>query len=387
MSAFRDLFRVPSFAWLFGTSIIGRFPQGMVGLALMMLITQTSSYAVFSAVSAATTAGAFIAGPALSRLADARGHRRVLQISAVLHAGGTCALALVPHDPPLLIAVAFLVGVSAPPLTASLRAVLPVLVGPDRRRSAYAMEATAQEITFVLGPPVAALASSLGGPRLAIFVAAAFVLAGTVGYARDRNAELSRPPADRPREERAGLGAVLRIPGLARLLGGTALLTCALAAQVLGVAALVSGASVSADAGLVMAVGSLGSLVGGLLYGSVRRRAIQPRHLLLLVSTGLFVLALAPDTGVLSVVLFLWGGTVAPTMSRLFERLSELVPAGSATEAFGWMGSALAIGNAVGTLFAGLLVDGFGSHAALPAAAVIALLGALVVPPGGERPA
>jgi predicted MFS family arabinose efflux permease len=309
----------------------------------------------------------------------------VLQVSAVLNTGGTCALALVPHSPPLLIAVAFLVGLSAPPLTASLRAVLPVLVGQGGRRSAYALEATAQEITFVLGPPVAALAASLGGPRLAIFVAAAFVLIGTIAYARDRNVAVPLPPAEKQPGKRAGMGAVLRIPGLARLLGGAAMLTCALAAQVIGVAALVSGASVSADAGLVMACGSLGSLAGGLLYGSIRHRTFDLRHLLLLVSAGLLVLAFAPNTGVLTIVLFLWGGTVAPTMSRLFERLSELVPAGSATEAFGWMGSALAIGNAVGTMIAGPLVDELGSRAALPAAAVIALLGALIVPGRGTH--
>ncbi|MFG6201989.1 MFS transporter [Nonomuraea sp. JJY05] len=375
-TTYRDLFRVPSFAWLFGSSIVGRFPHGMLGLALMMLVTEESSYAVFSLVSAATTAGAFIAGPALSRLADARGHRRVLEITAVLNAGGVCALALVPNSAPVLIVVAFLVGLSAPPLTASVRAVLPVLVGDGRRRTACALEAIAQEVTFVLGPPAAALAASAGGPRVAIFVAAALVLLGTVAYARDGKVQVSPPPAGK----RARWGAVLRFPGLARLMGGAAMLTCALAAQVLGVAALVSGASVSADAGLVMACGSLGSLLGGLLYGSVRHRAIDLRHLLLLVAAGLVVLALAPNTVALTVVLFLWGGTVAPTMSRLFERLSELVPAGSATEAFGWAGSALAIGNAAGTVIAGLLVTRFGPHVALPAAAVFALVAALIVP-------
>lgn len=384
-TTYRDLFRVPSFAWLFGTSIVGRFPQGMTGLAVMMLVTEQSSYAVYSVVSAATTAGAFVAGPVLSRLADVRGHRRVLELSAFLNAGAMSALALVPHSLPLLIAVAFLIGVSAPPLTASVRAVLPALVDAARRRSAYALEATAQEITFVLGPPAAALVAAAGGPRLAIFVSAALALAGVVAYTRDRNMPAPQPRAEKAAGTPAGMGAVLRSQGLARLMGGAALLTCALAAQVLGVTALVSGQQVSAGAGFVLACGSLGSLVGGLLYGSVRHRPIDLRHLLLSVSAGLAILALAPNTAVLVAVLFLWGATVAPTMSRLFERLSELAPADSTTEAFGWMGGALAVGNAAGTVIAGLLVTELGPRAALPAAVVFALLAAFIVPSGRKR--
>lgn len=71
VGAYRELLRTPSIAWLLTTSIVGRLNQGMAGFALLLLTTEHSTYAVFSAVSAAGVTGSFIAGPLLSRWASA----------------------------------------------------------------------------------------------------------------------------------------------------------------------------------------------------------------------------------------------------------------------------------------------------------------------------
>ncbi|MGH8890751.1 MAG: MFS transporter, partial [Acidothermaceae bacterium] len=83
---YKQLLHAPSVPWLLATSVVGRFNQGMTGLALLLLVTQHSTYAVAGAVSASYLVGGCAAGPVLSRLADARGRRRVLAVTSVLFA-------------------------------------------------------------------------------------------------------------------------------------------------------------------------------------------------------------------------------------------------------------------------------------------------------------
>ncbi|MET8211631.1 MFS transporter [Streptomyces sp. NPDC005373] len=376
-ATYRDLLRTPAVSWLLTTSVIGRFNQGMTGLALLMLITEHHSYAVAGLISTASVAGAFLAGPLLSRWADTHGRRRVLAATSVLNALTMTAIVLAPAEVPVLAVLCFLSGMCTPPLTAAVRAALPALVGEDRRKAVFALESTLQELIFVLGPPATAMLAAVGGPRLAVAACGACVLVGTLGYARDRNADIGRQAAGtRPKS-----GRVLRTPGIPRVLAAGALLYGALACQSLGVIAVVSGSRVGADAGFVVAAGSLGSLVGGLVYGSLSRHRAQLRHLMLFVAVGLATLPLAPGRNVLTILVFCWGLTLAPAMSQLFERLSSLAPPESATEAFGWMNSVVTAGNALGAAFSGVLITTFGVRAPLVAACVAAALAAAVCEP------
>ncbi|MEU9246188.1 MFS transporter [Streptomyces sp. NPDC048385] len=360
---------------MLATSVVGRFSQGMTGLALMMLTTERSTYAVASVVSTAAAVGGFVAGPVLSRLADRYGRRRVLVITAVLYASTMGVLAAVPPQPLVLTALSLVAGLCTPPMTAAVRAALPVFVGQERRRSAFALESTAQELIFVLGPPATALCASLGGPPLAVATCGLLVLVGTLGYTRGPYVEVRAPHAP---ETSTGGGHVLRTPGMGRVLVTAGLVFASLSGQTLGVVAMVDSQHVSPRAGLVLACGSLGSLVGGLAYGALRGRPIRFRHLSLALSAGLVALAFAPDTRALVVLVFLWGLTVAPTISCLLEWLSSLAPPESATEAFGWLSSALIVGNSLGSLLGGVLITTYDARAPIAMAAGFALLAALV---------
>ena len=375
-TTYRNLLNAPSVPWLLGTSVVGRANQGMTGLALLLLVTERSTYAVAGAVSASYLAGACLAGPVLSRLADSRGRRKVLAITAVLFALAMGALALVPPDPALLALFALFGGLCIPPVTASIRAVLPALVSAEQRRSVFALESTVQELIFVLGPPLTAGLAALGGPRPAVAAAGGLVLLGSLGFVRDHNADAGRHTGPRPKG-----GRVLREPGIPGVMAAGFAIVSAFAAETVGVVALVSGRHASSGAAFTLACTSIGSLCGGLFYGSRQRHRAQLRHLLLFVASGLAVLLLAPDRLVLTILLFCWGLTIAPALSRLFERLASLAPPGATTEAFGWMGSGLTAGNAMGSAIGGVLVTASGGRAALAAAVGFTLLAALVCEP------
>lgn len=375
-TTYRDLLRTPSVPWLLGTSVVGRANQGMNGLALLLLVTQRSTYAVAGAVSAAYLAGAFLAGPIWSRLADSHGRRKVLSATAVAFALSMAGLALVPPHPGLLALFALFGGLSVPPVTASIRAVLPALVPVEQRRSVFALESTVQELIFVLGPPATAVLATIGGPRLAVAAAGVLVLLGALGFARDHNADAGRHVGERLKG-----GRVLREPGIPGVVAAGFALIAAFACETVGVVALVSGRHASSSSAFILACTSLGSLCGGLIYGSRRRHRAQLRHLLIFVATGLAVLILAPDRLVLTLLLFCWGLTIAPALSRLFERLASLAPPAATTEAFGWMGSGLTAGNALGSVLGGVLVTASGGRAALGLSVALTFAAAFVCEP------
>ncbi|MGW1271964.1 MFS transporter, partial [Streptomyces sp. NPDC002491] len=186
VAAYREFLRTPSVSWLFLTSIVGRFNQGMTSLAMLMLTIDRSSYAVYSAVSAVGMIGALVSGPLLSRLAEARGRRRLLAATAALHTAAMAALILVPPEPVLLVCLSLCLGLCTPPLTSTVRATVPVLVRPEQGRTFFALEATAQEEVFDVGPVMTSFLAAVGGPRLGLAACGTLVLVGTVAYAACR---------------------------------------------------------------------------------------------------------------------------------------------------------------------------------------------------------
>ncbi|MER5861368.1 MFS transporter [Streptomyces sp900105245] len=182
-------------------------------------------------------------------------------------------------------------------------------------------------------------------------------------------------------------------PGARRPAGGTrwaccgrppcALLLCALVflggtVGALDVAAIaVAGRQDAAWlAGALPAVFSAAGLLGGILFTRLQpATAPQPRHLLLvaaLFAAGwLPLLAPLPAPAVLAAAV-LPGALFVPLLTVASLALTALAPAGTSTEAVGWMSSAMRLGLAGGTALAGPL----GGHFALPllAAALCALL-------------
>ena len=71
--------------------------------------------------------------------------------------GGVLVAAVAAGAGPVLASVlAFVAGASVPPLSASLRTLIPSLVGKDRVDTAFALDALMLELVFIVGPLLAA---------------------------------------------------------------------------------------------------------------------------------------------------------------------------------------------------------------------------------------
>jgi MFS family permease len=91
-------------------------------------------------------------------------------------------------------------------------------------------------------------------------------------------------------------------------------------------------------------------------------------------------------------VLFVAGAAIAPTYAAVYAMVDDAAPAGTVTEAFAWLATAIGIGAAAGAATAGALADTAGPSAAFVlagAAGAIALLATLLrsrTLPSGEAP-
>lgn len=363
-------------------SVVGRLPLGMTGLAVLLLVREaTGSYAAAGLVSAAYAVALALVTPLRARTADRRGPIGILLLVGVLHPLALIGLVLLAASGAgavVLAAAAVAAGATVPPLGAVLRAMWVHLVPASALITAYALEAVVIELCFVGGPLLVAVLTALLGPSAAVLAAAALTLAGTVWLVRTPAVRAVSPVGSPPHL----LGPLVSSP-VRGLLLGVGLVGAGFGAIEVALPAFVEelGRQPSA-AGVLLAVWSVGSMGGGLVYGAVAPRTGQRRQLprlvaLLALGTVLPLLAVGPSSLLLmGAALVGYGVAIAPYFACNSVLLGGSAPTGTATEAFAWNSSSIFGGAALGTAAAGLLVEQVGVQAAF---GVTAASGALAL--------
>jgi predicted MFS family arabinose efflux permease len=367
------------------TALLARLPEAMVPLALLLLVRdEGGSYGAAGAVAAAFALGAAVGGPLGGRLIDRLGQPAVLAIAAALRSAALLGIVLTAGSSlPAAGVLAAACGALTPPLEPALRALWPDLAGDDEHAlaAAYELDAGAQELIFVVGPLLVAVAVTTWSPEAALHLAAAIGLLGAVAFAlappartwhAGQHAPVSWTAAVRAPE----VGVLLAIGGLAGAATGMVnVTTTAFAEHTLGDRAL---------AGWLLAAWALGALIGGLSAASRRwRRGPEHRLTTLLVIFGVaFVPALlARSTGSMAAALAISGALLAPTLACVFVLTGSRALPGTITETFAWLTSSFLVGSAAGSALGGTLNGGDTAAASVrgyAAAALIVWLGALV---------
>lgn len=392
-TGYADLLRTPHAARLLGGTLLGRLPNAMAALAVVLFLrSQGAGYGLAGALSAVYGCSVAVGQPLLGRAVDRRGQPRVMAGAALLSAAGFALLAATGPEPlPPATAAVVLAGVATPPLEGGLRALWPDVLGrEDRVQRAYALDAAAQEVLFTVGPLLVTLVVAAASEAVAVVVTGLLGVAGTLVV-------VTAPPSRRWRaveREAHWLGA-LRSAGLAVLLGaffflGIALGAVSLAAVVYGDAH--GGGSVAA---YVLAANGLGALAGGLTYGA-RSWPGQPEWRLRVLSVALAAcylpLMLVPGVPWMLLLAALAGFFLAPALACGFLVVDRHAPPGTVTEAFSWVVTTVGVGAALGTAVAGAAAQhggaaaGFGVAGAggLVATAVLLSTGRILVAPNPE---
>ncbi|MGX7826436.1 MFS transporter [Actinokineospora sp. 24-640] len=313
--------------------------------------------------------GTAVGSPLMGRVVDGRGLRVMLLVST---AGGGVFWFSAPLLPyPALLLACFFAGLTMLPVSMLGRQVVTAVVPPALRRTALAMDSMSIELVFMVAPAVAIYLTSRHSSQAAMWtVGVAMLLSGAALYAMN--------PPIRPEHEGSGAKPPRR-EWLDRRLTGA--LVCAG-----GAAFVISGMEVALIAnmtalglttwiGLVIVVMCLASLVGGFVYGGLKR---VPPLWALMGAMGLLTMPvglLGGSPWLLAVALIPSSLLCAPTITSASEDVTRLTPAAARGEAMGLQGSAFTLGAMLGAPLAGVIVD----HASPAMAYLVAGLGAAVI--------
>lgn len=388
LGGYRELWRTHGVTALLLSSLLARLPVLATMVPVAFLAKDASgSFRWAGVVAGAYSVGMAIAGPLWSRAADRRGPRGVLLITGLSWSVALLAIALLPAGLYRLLPVLTIIaGALVPPVMQTLRAAWPRVVQGPALRTAYAVDATAQELLFMVGPMLGATAVSVASPRLGVLLAAAMSALFIWWYAL-------RQPRPLPHDDHAAVPLTAR-----QLLWHRHRLPLILAFGLwimsfngisLAIVAFADDHGQRLIAGIFEAVWAFGSLVGGAVAGALPgRRTSYLWRRAALVGAGMLLCVFATSAPVtLGIALAVSGLTLAPAIGALYERLGALTPDVARTEVFGWMGSAAMGGAAIGSAVAGAVIEGFGVRYVWLLAAVLAAISTVLllrVPPEVE---
>jgi MFS family permease len=372
VSSYIDLLKTPGVGRIIGAQLTARFPSGMLSLAYLLHVERVhDSYGAAGLVLAATSIGQAIAGPLTSRWMGVWGMRRVIVLTLIVCTAAILSIALIPMSVPAYMIVGFIGGLSTPPIQPAVRTIYPKMVNSRQLTPLFSLDASAQEIIWVAGPVITTFVAIQVSTQSAILLAGAFLIAGGVWFIASPELGWVRIP-----RSKRSFGTVLKRPPvlLATITGF--LLVGACAAVEAGVVAVFGHGG--PEAGIVLAVFALGSLVGGLSLGHLPIGPWALARRMLVVFVGMALALVWLDFWWLSIALLIAGIGIAPALAVIFAIVSSSVKFSDTAEAYGWVGTGQLIGAAIGSAIAGFLIDANGAIGGFWAAAVFALLGFVV---------
>jgi MFS family permease len=376
VSSYSNLLKTPGVARIISAQLVARFPSGMLSLAFLMHIERIhESYGAAGLVLAATSIGQAIAGPLTSRWMGVWGMRPVLILTTSVCTVAVVAIALldtpIPTPVPVYMVLGLVAGLANPPVQPAVRTIYPKMVNSRQLTPLFSLDASAQEIIWVLGPVIATFLAIQVNTTAGILVAAGFLVGGGLWFLSSPELGMVRIPRSKRR-----FGVVLGRPAVLLSTVVGFLLVAACAAIEAGVVAVYGHDG--PEAGFVLSLFAIGSLVGGLALGHIPIGPWAMARRLFVVFVGTALAAFSMDFWWLAATLFVAGIGIAPALAVIFAVVSSSVKFSDTAEAYGWVGTGQLIGAALGSAAAGFTIDSSGAPAAFVVAAGCLVVGVVI---------
>lgn len=381
MATYMQVLSRPGVLRVVSSQLVARFPFGLMSLAFVLHIQHISgSYALAGLALGLETVGVAVSGPLLGRWMGGWGVRRTLLVAASISTTTILVIGLAPLPAEALAGLCLLVGLSSPPIQSAVRTIYPMLVERKQMGTLYALDATLQEVIWIFGPVTATFIAAFTNTTVGIVVMGIIQITGAIWFCSNREIR----NVDIPKSKRR-LGGVLR----SKIVVSNAIIGALLVGSFSGVEiGTVAVFTDKATAGIVVGVLSVGSLLGGLLFGHRSKTRWALSRYLLVVFVGFSMVFVAPDSVVwVSVAWFIAGLGIAPALGLLGAIIGASVKTADAPEAYGWVSSGQMVGYAGAAAIAGLSIDLIKPEAALLVAAlmgggavIVALLSARFTP-------
>ena len=383
LSPYARLFAVPGSVAFSFAGWVARLPIPMLGLGAVLLVAgETGSYGLAGAVSGTLALSFSVASPQWARAMDRRGQGAVLRVAMTGYVlSGVAFVVAVTTGAPLWtwFVLAALCGANGPNIGSLVRARwAEALAEPDRRQTAFALEAVVDEVVFVVGPPLVTLLATLAAPPAGFLTGITLGAVGGFWLAQQQGTEPAVAPVDpgAPSRRWAALNATVVVVAVTYAAVGTVF-----GAMDVVVVGFADEEGAPALAGLALAVYAFGSLLAGLLYGVARLRgSLSARFLVTAVAFGLAAQVLwgVGSLAVLVVAGFVAGTAIAPVLVSGTSLVESRVPRTALTESLSWTTTGLTLGVTAGSALAGAAVDAWGAQSAFAVPAGAAAVSALV---------
>lgn len=367
LKPFAHVLRIPGATAFSSAGFVARLPLATVSLGLILYVSNdTGSYAYAGFLQALFAITSAVAALFTSRLADRIGQRPLLLVlpfiysSALVVFVASVQMSWARWIQSLLIVIA---GATFPSFGSFVRARWAYVT--DRHvsqlRTAFALESIIDELIFAIGPMLATtLAFTLGFPS-PLIVGAGLTLVGGLLLASLKS---TTPPAHARQPHTDHHQGALRHAGVLTLVIATTGVGVLFGTFDVAVVAFTAMAGEPQLAGVILSLWALGSMIGGILFGSRQLRMSLPNQMAI---TSFFMFAIAApipflgSTPLLALAAFLSGSAIAPTLISAFSLAERLVPPRLLTEGLTWANSGLALGFAGGASVGGYLVDTVGT--------------------------
>ncbi|MFW7414841.1 MFS transporter [Demequina sp. SO4-18] len=395
LAPYRTILRHPGAKAFAFAGLLSRLPISMFNISFILMVQiQYDSYEMAGRVAAIGIVVWAVQTVPTSRLIDRIGQRAAMLPLLGLHVVGVSLgiWTAVNNGAEWILWIAVIIASLQGPLGSLTRARWSNILESDEDiHTAFALEGVLDEVLFITGPALATiLATTVWGPAGLVVSTIGTIIGLTILLSQ----RATEPPA-RGRSVGGGLGLKLpgAVVGAACIALGLGMMFGAFDISTVGFAEEQGSKTLS---GVLIAVVSAGSFVGGILYGSRHwRMALWKRTVwgTLALAVGFGALTLSTGMLMFAAIGFFAGAAIAPTLTNADTIVQRVVKRDQITEGMSWLRIGMGVGVAMGAWIAGYLVDNVGAHAGLYLAAGsaagmvgIALLASPVIRRGTDRP-
>lgn len=361
---YRNIFAISGAVKFSLAGFVARMHLSMDRLALLFIVVhETGSYGLAGLMVATASLVITISQPFWARSADKYGQGQVLYLNTILRfTSFAIFIALVQLSFPIWTwFLAIIVAETNTINSGSLvrRRWIQILPDPKLKTTAYSFEALVDEIVFVFGPLLATALSTYISPVSGLVASMTFVVIGQPALARLRDTEPTIIKSDVQRKSpkilrrKSSQAIILPVFFVGGYFGSVGIL----------VVAFTNKMGNPGVAGILLAIWALGSGFAALLNGIVGTHVSHAKIFnyalifMFLMSLG-FIFANSIPT--LAVILFLNGLGISPVLVHAYATMEKEVSEDELTEAMTWVTTGTPTGGAIGSAFAGHVIDNFG---------------------------
>ncbi|MHC1546906.1 MFS transporter [Phyllobacterium sp. K27] len=360
---YKEIFAAPGSVAFSATGFIARLPLSMVTLGIVTMLSQThGTYWLAGAVSATFALSNALIAPQISRLIDRFGQSRILPVFSLITVLALAGLMLSAHynAPAWTLFVFAMLAGFMPSMTALVRARwTEIYRDTPKLRTAFAFESVVDEVIYMVGPIIAIGLSVALFPQAGPLAATLFLAVGSALFIAQKSTE----PAIHP-QDRTDSASVIRLPSLQLIAVTLAAIGALFGTAEVTAIAFAEEQGQKAAAGIALASYAAGSLIVGLVFGALNLQMLLAKQFLLAISLAMLTtlpLLIVDGIGGLSIVLFLAGAAVSPTIIISMGLIERLVPASKLTEGITWAMTGVMIGMALGSSLSGWVIDEYGA--------------------------